>query len=157
MKTRLAVIAISLAIVAGASHAKKSKEPAWVPPTEGMDYGEYPANYEAIIKAWYADNLKDPFSVVYKRISVPRQEHMITDAKNHVAVYGYSVCADVNAKNSYGAYTGAERKWFLIRNGRIERAGSFGNIIYIGRQTNCDDGVPPGQQPQTAPTQSPGT
>lgn len=134
--------AVMLALFASTSFARKPEVPEWSPPTEGMDYGAYPADYEAIVKAWFEDNLKDPYSAMYKRISVPRQEHMIVKIDERIAAYGYSVCADVNAKNSYGAYGGAERTWFLIRNGKIERASKF-PIIYRGRPINCEDGVAP--------------
>lgn len=34
-------------------------------------------------------------------------------------VAGYAVCAYVNAKNSYGGYTGGKLSWFLIKNDRV--------------------------------------
>jgi len=35
--------------------------------------------------------------------------------------FGFSVCAAINAKNSYGGYTGSQMHWFLLRDGKIAR------------------------------------
>ncbi|MDR5772865.1 MULTISPECIES: hypothetical protein [unclassified Caballeronia] len=53
----------------------------------------------------------------------------------HRAVYGYLVCTDINAKNSYGGYTGAKRRWFLIRNGAVVRYGE--RPMYVGHVAPC--------------------
>ncbi len=34
-------------------------------------------------------------------------------------LYGYMVSYSVNAKNRYGAYTGAQQRFLLIRNGQV--------------------------------------
>lgn len=120
-------------------------------PAPNADYGSYPTNYEQLIKTSFANSLKDPDSARYGRFSKPRKEQII---RNNQAIYGYSVCAPVNAKNSYGGYTGTHTHWFFIRDGQIVRsqdmdgntasgvAGnvSFGRMIYIGHFVNCEDG-----------------
>jgi hypothetical protein len=127
-------------------------ESGWQPPTDGVDYGKYPTDYEAIVKSWFDTKLKDPDSAKYKSISKPRKEHAIVNQFRKEAVYGYSVCATVNAKNSYGGYTGYTTQWFLIRDGSIVRTQDASMRIYIGHNTNCEDGVPPdGQTPSTEP------
>lgn len=140
--------AIVLAIVALAGGCapntpKPPIEQGWRPDEVNADYGSYPSNYQQIIKAWYLENLKDPDSAKFNAFSKPRREHAITNQFNREAVFGYSVCATVNAKNSYGGYTGGQVRWFLIRNGSIVRTqateGIYSNI-YIGRPINCADG-----------------
>ena len=71
------------------------------------------------------------------------KEHAITNQFKKEAVYGYSVCAEANARNSFGGYTGMTTRWFLIRNGRIVRSEKPTVHIYIGRPHRCIDGPPP--------------
>lgn len=108
----------------------------------GADHGPYPSNYEALVKQWAQSNLKDPESARYGKISRPRKEFMVVNLK---PAFGYSVCADINSKNSYGGYAGAETFWFLVRDGRIMRSQSTqgfpGRTISRGHVVNCEDGV----------------
>jgi hypothetical protein len=59
--------------------------------------------------------------------------------------FGFSVCAEINAKNSYGGYVGAQTYWFLFRDGKIARAQSTigfpGKMISRGHFVNCEDGA----------------
>lgn len=121
------------------SQNKPPVEQGWKPDTENADYGAYPTNYVDLIKSWYMNNLKDPDSAKFVHFSRPRKEHAITNQFNKEAMFGYSVCATVNAKNSYGGYTGGRTMWFLIRNGLIVRTQDPKHPIYIGRPTNCSD------------------
>ena len=68
------------------------------------------------------------------------KEHVITNQFKKEADYGYSVCSDVNARNSFGGYTGMKTRWFLIRNGTIVRSNKPRYHIYIGRPYRCIDG-----------------
>jgi hypothetical protein len=122
-------------------HATERPAP-WTPPTEGVNYGRYPSNYVALVKAWFNTNLKDPYSVHYTKISKPRKEHDLISEEHHEALYAWSVCATVNAKNSFGGYIGNRTTWFLIDKGEIVRFQSVeDNLeIYPGRAINCDDG-----------------
>lgn len=115
------------------------------------DFGPSPKDYEALIRQWAAASLKDPESARYGRISRPRKEWMVENLKPY---YGYSVCADINAKNSYGGYTGAQTFWFMFRDGRIVRSqntvGLIGGVasakmISIDHPINCQDGPPEAQ------------
>lgn len=111
--------------------------------TANADYGQYPSNFEELVKQWGAANLKDPDSARYTRISKPRKEYLVANLK---PAFGYSVCATINAKNSYGGYSGNQTYWFMIRDGKIERAqnidsGFPGKVISRGHFVNCEDGV----------------
>ena len=117
-------------------------------PAPDADYGIYPADYEALVKAYMETTLKDPESARYSNFSKPRKEHIITNVSAKEATYGYSVCVLVNSKNSYGGYAGNHQYWFFLRDGKIMRSndvdsGYFGKIIYQGRNVNCQDGDPP--------------
>lgn len=116
-------------------------------PVLSGDYGSYPTNYEELAKAHLATTLKDPESARFGVFSKPRKEHVITNVDAKEATYGYSTCVSVNAKNSYGGYTGNHQFWFFIRNGKVLRSqdvdsGPFGRTIYRGRSVNCQDGGP---------------
>ncbi len=78
-----------------------------------------PANYRALIAAYYRDALKDPYSVRDAGISAPRQEFAglfnggVRDA----------VCVKMNSKNSFGAYTGVRRSVAIFNGGRLAAVG----------------------------------
>ena len=123
------------------------KQYVWRPSAadiETADYGAYPHDYEGLIKEWYRQNLKDPDSVRFGQITRPLREHAITNQFKKQAAYGYSVCGKVNARNSYGGFTGTKTRWFLVRNSRIVRSNKPKYGIYIGRPYRCIDGPLPG-------------
>jgi len=148
MKIKMAFVLVTVLQLYGCASelSKKDAEAnAWKRslPVANADYGGYPANYETLIKIHLSQTLKDPDSVRYGAFSLPRQEHVIENFMAQQAIYGYSVCVSVNAKNSYGGYTGSHVFWYFIRNGEILRSRDTtitGTTIYIGRSINCEDG-----------------
>jgi hypothetical protein len=107
-------------------------------PVSGADYGSYPSNYQGIIKKSLARTLKDRNSAKYSEFTEPVKEYAIENATEKKAIYGYAVCVLVNAKNSYGGYTGNERHWFFIRNGEVVREMAEGEtLISMGHKTSC--------------------
>jgi hypothetical protein len=70
------------------------------PPTVATaDIGPAPTGYEAPVRAYFAPQLKDPYSAVYQ-FEAPVQafgQHAI-----------WAVCGTINAKNSFGEYVGAK-------------------------------------------------
>jgi len=148
----LATLLLLVPLVSSAQSARERDRiaDAWKQtlPAPNADYGTYPADYEVVIKAYMETTLKDPESARYSDFSKPRKEHIITNVDAKEATYGYSACVLVNAKNSYGGYTGNHRYWFFLRDGKIIRnndvdSGYFGKIIYQGRNVNCQDGDSP--------------
>lgn len=79
------------------------------------DYGTYPSDYEEIVKKYMDMRLKDPDSARYEFINSPKTGWNSWGGRK----YGYIVCALVNAKNSYGGYTGSQIYYFMIKNGRV--------------------------------------
>jgi uncharacterized protein YceK len=67
-------------------------------------FSPVPADIEGRIKAQYQVMLKDPYSAVYQ-FGAPRRAYFRGPSG---MVYGYMVAVHVNAKNSYGGYTGGE-------------------------------------------------
>ena len=84
------------------------------------DYGIYPDNYETIIKSYFQTRLKDPFSAQYQfRTPFKAFLRNAPVLGGDPTIYGYMVYTNVNAKNSYGAYTGWEEYRLLISDGVV--------------------------------------
>lgn len=106
------------------------------PPTQeelaAADYGLYPHDYETIIKTYMSRVLKDPDSGRFEFLNAPKTAWNKLDGLQ----YGYAVCANINAKNSYGGYTGFQMSYFLIRNGRViiarHSSGRYGDAMVSG-------------------------
>tara|TARA_R110002096_G_scaffold435548_1_gene661346 strand:- start:38 stop:376 length:339 start_codon:yes stop_codon:yes gene_type:complete len=75
--------------------------------TQAANYGEYPDDYEQIIKSIMMNKLKDPESAQYQ-FKGPIKAYLRSApiAGGNPTVYGYMVYFKLNAKNSYGGYTG---------------------------------------------------
>lgn len=109
MKKALSIATMAL-LVAGCV-AKITQEEI-----NNADYGQYPANYEQIVKDYYGNIAKDPDSLKYREITEPQKSfyNSFGDRK-----FGYMSCVTVNGKNSYGAYVGYKTDGLLIHNGKV--------------------------------------
>lgn len=83
---------------------------------QNADYGTYPGDHEKIVKDYLERLLKDPESARYRFIKGPIRAY---SSYFGPVQYGYGVCAEVNAKNSYGGYTGYKLHFFLMRYGTV--------------------------------------
>lgn len=97
------------------------------------DYGPYPSDYESIVKRHLSNSLKDPDSAQYRFLNTPKSGwNGLGGVK-----YGWIVCAQVNAKNSYGGYVGFRPAYFMIKNGLVIDAtvgdGNYGDAIAQGK------------------------
>ena len=92
------------------------------------DYGTYPEHYEQQIHQYLNDTLLDPDRAKI-RIAPPRKVFKIyeTDDRPSQPKYYpcYLVCAEVNAKNTYGGYTGWQTKRYRFTNGSMEDEQNF--------------------------------
>ncbi len=82
---------------------------------ETMDCGPIPRNYEQSIKDFMQGELKDPDSAEYKFIP-PVKQALQQLWKSYI---GWEVGVQVNAKNSYGGYTGYQPYFFFFQNEKI--------------------------------------
>jgi len=96
---------------------RESPEEVWrkTLPEANADYGIYPKDYENIIKSYYETRLKDPDSAKYSDFREPKRSYKILNLKERRAQHGYAACVYINAKNSYGGYTGNKLAWLFIR------------------------------------------
>lgn len=103
------------------SKAEAAAADAWVKtlPEPGADHGPVPEDYEEIVKHYFADQLKDPDSAKYSDFRGPKPNFLIVNKFEKTAKYGYVVCVHINARNSYGGYTGKKLAWTFIRDGAV--------------------------------------
>lgn len=118
MITRTALIAVA-ALVAGCASAPTTGEIA------GFDYGPYPSAYQTVIQDYLRQRLKDPDSAQYQWERGPSQGW---DRYGRLNV-GWRVCLQVNAKNSFGGYTGFRPYYFIINRDRIVRVEAGDNDV----------------------------
>ena len=93
------------------------------------NYGSYPKNYERQIRQYLNETLLDGDSARIRIITPPRKVFKIyeTDDRPSQPKYYpcYLVCAEVNAKNTYGGYTGWQTKRYRFTNGSMEDEQNF--------------------------------
>ena len=97
-------------LVAGCATAPTQEELA------RADFGAFPENHNATIRDYLRSFLKDPASAQYSHVRGPER---VWSSYFGPVMYGYFVCASINAKNSFGGYTGSKLHFFLIRNGSV--------------------------------------
>lgn len=128
MRQVLACLALATMLV-GCAIAPSQQELA------SADYGSYPSDYEQVIKSFMQSVLKDPESARYQFLNAPKPGWNALGSKK----YGFVVCANINAKNSYGGYVGNRMSYFMIKNGRVIDAshgdGSYGDALVQGMCT----------------------
>jgi len=84
------------------------------------NYGPTPRLHKEAIREYFNRTLKDPYSVVYQKISEPvkgwTRDPLISGGAHH---FGWLVDATINAKNAYGGYVGYKTYSFLLRDDTI--------------------------------------
>ncbi len=100
------------------------------PPTPeqvaNADYGRQISYDEAdtIVKNWFQTRLKDPQSAQYDIGSPNKGWWANSIVFGGGKFYGYIVDVSINAKNSYGGYTGNQAYKFVIKDGRVISASA---------------------------------
>lgn len=95
------------------------------------DYGPVPERHEETVKSHMSMMLKDPGSATYTFTNGPAKMWLGGGIFGQLK-YGWGVCALVNAKNSFGGYTGAKKYFFLIRNDAVVESIT---IDYVAEET----------------------
>lgn len=84
------------------------------------DYGDYPHDYQQLVKDYFETILFDPYSAKYKFTEpIKGYTRKAPILGGDVDRFGYVVTVWVNAKNRFGGYVGAKQHRFLIRNGQV--------------------------------------
>jgi hypothetical protein len=103
---------------------------------ESADYGAKPVFSTEVIKAVIKMQLKDPDSAKIQGITPFKREWYLNPENfNTQFAYAWMSCASVNAKNSYGAYTGYKSYVFFFRGENLvyQQIG----LLNSGRILNC--------------------
>lgn len=79
-------------------------------------YGEYPNNYQKILKKFLQEKIINHRDAMVDFINVPSQIS-INQLGNEFT--GYRICLSVNAKNRKSVYTGYKTHLFVINNGKV--------------------------------------
>ncbi|GAB7562619.1 hypothetical protein LG202_06580 [Methylobacillus methanolivorans] len=132
MKSLLPAIFLSIVLFTGCSST-----PPTLTEISNADYGTYPENYEDIVKNTLTYSLKDPDSAKINFQNSPKKFWIGSKSSRK---FGYGVCALVNAKNSYGGYTGSEAWAFIIRNGVVvDMSGPTSEVRKYHAQHLCNE------------------
>lgn len=130
------VVICSVGLVGCASGPPTAKELA------AADYGSSitQSDAESKAKAFLRGTLKDPSSAEYDWGTVQRGYVRTAPIEGGKLIWGYKLDAQINAKNSFGGYTGFKPYVFMFKNGQLEgvwgsqEIGSgFGATSYMGR------------------------
>ncbi|MBM6442366.1 hypothetical protein JQF37_01825 [Pseudomonas sp. MIL9] len=111
------IIAVAALLLSGCASGPTQQE------ISSAYYGSAPSQSQAEseIKGYFGRVLKDPYSAQYQ-FSQPRQGYMIGNAFEGRKLYtGFIIFVDVNARNSFGGYTGNKSYQFLFKDGRMIR------------------------------------
>lgn len=97
-----------------------------------VHFGDCPASYQDDIKKLKSNTLKDPYSAVYT-FGEPRkgvaQDGLLRGGRKY---FGWIVPVQLNAKNSFGAYTGNKQYYFFFYNRRIvDVTPAMGQMVKI--------------------------
>jgi len=105
------LVLVAAALLAGCQSMPTKQQ------TDSADYGPKPNNHEQAIKNELSIILKDPDSAKIKYITKPKKNWYL-NPKNFNTKFDYAwlSCANINAKNSFGAYTGYKTHAFFIKN-----------------------------------------
>ena len=84
-----------------------------------LDAGEAPAQPVEAFRLALRTRLKDPDSALVRIVGEPRAVVVNAVPMLTNGGAGWRICAEVNAKNSYGGYVGYKRIYLLWNGGRV--------------------------------------
>ncbi|MDR0771240.1 MAG: hypothetical protein LBE75_08635 [Burkholderiales bacterium] len=97
------------------------------------DYGSPVIDQDQIFKEWVLPRLKDPDSAKFEKTKPAQKAHkwLWNDKKKESeSVFGYEFCGAVNAKNSYGGYTGTNYYYLFVRDNKILHYSDFKGLNF---------------------------
>jgi len=89
------------------------------------DYGQhmYQSECEGLARDILSNSLKDPYSAQYSFGSCQTMGGNSVPLLGVPKQFGYGMTVQVNAKNSFGGYTGDVTYIFIFKNGQVIRRG----------------------------------
>ena len=119
------IILIAVILMAGCSSTIQPIEPD-TRPFDASGYGPPPENYENAIKQLMGQVLFDPYSAVFNFSTPPKQGWFVGGDPFR---YGYIVCAQINAKNRMGGYSGQKTYMYFFENGKLTDYTGFEDLL----------------------------
>ena len=118
----LSVLVISFFIIGCVESKFKSASPETV---AKLDFGSKPKKVKvAKIGGAFENELKDPYSAKIKLVNMPLIKGYMTNYNGKIYWKGWVTTVEVNAKNSYGGYTG--NKFYYVPLSYGEGIAAFG-------------------------------
>lgn len=102
------IVMLFLMAIALVGCGSRYKAPPKPPTAQELQFGknaDKPASEEAArqaVKTFFARDLKDPYSARYRFLELRNSYHIERGYRK----FGWFICGKINARNSYGAYTG---------------------------------------------------
>ena len=81
------------------------------------EYGEYPDNYQKILKDYLTSNLLNHDDAKVEFVNKPSK---LSIQQFGNVYHGYRVCLSINSRNNKNIYTGYKTHLFMINNGNVE-------------------------------------
>lgn len=127
MKNRILILALS-SILSGCLSPPSHQE------MSSAHYGEIPGNYKELVKNFSDGMLKDPYSAKYMMADPCKGwvREGIMASSGGKPMYGWLIPYKVNAKNSYGGYTGFEPHIAFYHDGKIYNVDQLSKTNQIG-------------------------
>ena len=144
--SRIIAIVVACLVLGGCAISMQPAVPYdahYKKPAPGSSFGMYPHNYKELTVEKAESVLKDPESARY-RFEPPRKAYLCSPSSGDVRWQGYLVKVAINAKNSYGGYTGFTPYLVSIRNGKAEEIGADGGLMASFRV--LDEPAPTGSE-----------
>jgi len=88
-----------------------------------------PASNQALFLGYLSANLKDPGSALISQYAGP-SKFAGSSGIFSIGGHGWGSCYSVNAKNSFGGYTGSRVYLSIVRNDRLVEVARAGETIY---------------------------
>ena len=93
------------------------------------DFGQYPENYDEIIKDYLRYYLVDLHRVVDLEIVKPKQSWYRPDQVMEQLIYGYETRVLFSTRNTMGGSSGIQKYYVFIRNGRVIKFGKWEDLF----------------------------
>lgn len=134
------------------------------PPAPPVDPGPPPEGWRKSVEDYLQTALKDPYSAVKRQSSTVWRGQFRTSTSWGKKIPAWAVCYAVNAKNSYGAYTGERFYLFLLSDDgylieampsgeyKYSRTAAASEIQRVNEQCRYAAPPPPAESEFTVPT-----
>ncbi|MGP3038387.1 hypothetical protein [Serratia nevei] len=115
------IVVVGAILASLAMSGCSSQQPPSQAQISSASYGELPKDYQEKIKNHFNSTLKDPYSAQYKFMPTFKgysQDGQWSPSGGKVT-FGWVSPVLVNAKNSYGGYTGDQKYVFIFSGGEM--------------------------------------